>query len=100
MTLHEKIKDEIREAMKAKEAVKLEVLRGMLAAFINELVAKKRKPNEILEDDEALAVIGRLAKQRKDSIEQFRKGGREDLVQNEEEELKILETYLPEMMIK
>ncbi len=100
MTLHEKIKDEIKDAMKAKEAVKLEVLRGMLAAFINELVAKKRKPNEILEDDEALQVIGRLAKQRKDSIEQFSKGGREDLVQNEEEELKILETYLPEMMSK
>ena len=100
MKLHEKIKDEIKDAMKAKEAVKLEVLRGMLAAFINELVAKKRKPNEILEDDEALAVIGRLAKQRKDSIEQFSKGGREDLVQNEEEELKILETYLPEMMSK
>lgn len=100
MALHEQIKNEVQEAMKAKETVKLEVLRGIIAAFINELVSKKRKPDEILEDDEGLQVIGRLAKQRKDSIEQFKKGNREDLVQAEEAELKILETYLPEMMNK
>ena len=100
MSLHEQIKNEIKEAMKAKETVRLEVLRGIIAAFTNELVSKKRKPDEILEDDEGLQVIGRLAKQRKDSIEQFKKGNREDLVQIEEAELKILETYLPEMMSK
>ena len=100
MLLHKQIKSEIKEAMKAKETVKLEVLRGIIAAFTNELVSKKRKPDEILEDDGGLQVIGRLAKQRKDSIEQFKKGNREDLVQIEEAELKILETYLPEMMSK
>ena len=96
--LHQNIKEEIKKAMKAKEQVRLDVLRGVLAAFTNELVAKKRKPDEILSDEDALAVINRLAKQRKDSIEQFKKGGREDLVKEEEVQLKILEAYLPEMM--
>ena len=96
--LHQNIKEEIKKAMKAKEQMRLDVLRGVLAAFTNELVAKKRKPDEILSDEDALAVISRLAKQRKDSIEQFKKGGREDLVKEEEVQLKILEAYLPEMM--
>ncbi|OGI69862.1 hypothetical protein A3A09_02330 [Candidatus Nomurabacteria bacterium RIFCSPLOWO2_01_FULL_42_20] len=96
--LHQNIKEEIKKAMKAKEQMRLDVLRGVLAAFTNELVAKKRKPDEMLSDEDALAVISRLAKQRKDSIEQFKKGGREDLVKEEEVQLKILEAYLPEMM--
>ena len=82
----------------AKDIIRLETLRGMVAAFTNELVAKSRKPNEMLADDEALAVITRLSKQRKDSIEQFKKGNRDDLVKKEEAELKILETYLPKLM--
>jgi len=96
--LHEEIKNKIKEAMMAKDALKLETCRGMSAAFTNELVAKGKKPNDMLEDAEALVVITRLAKQRKDSIEQFKKGGRQDLVEKEEAELKILETYLPKMM--
>ena len=60
--------EEIKKAMKAKEQVRLDVLRGVLAAFTNELVAKKRKPDEMLSDENALTVINRLAKQRKDSI--------------------------------
>jgi len=84
--------------MLAKDSVRLETLRGMSAAFVNELVAKGRKPDEALSDEDALAVVRRLAKQRKDSIEQFRKGNREDLVKKEETELTVLEEYLPEMM--
>ncbi|TSC67296.1 MAG: hypothetical protein CEO19_285 [Parcubacteria group bacterium Gr01-1014_73] len=98
MTIHQKIKGEIKEAMLAKEAVRLTVVRGLAAAFTNELVAKRRKPTEELKDDEALAVIKRSVKQHKDSIEQFAKGGRKDLVKEEEAELKILETYLPKML--
>lgn len=98
--LHEQIKNGIKEAMLAKDQNKLKAFRNMVAAFTNELVAKNRKPNDILIDEEALAVITRLAKQRKDSIEQFKKGNREDLVKEEEAELKILETYLPKMMDK
>ncbi|MBY0376589.1 GatB/YqeY domain-containing protein [Patescibacteria group bacterium] len=98
--LHEQIKIGIKEAMMAKDSVKLETLRGMSAAFTNDLVAKGKKPNEMLSDEEVLAVITRLAKQRKDSIEQFTKGGREDLVAEEQGQLAILETYLPKMMDK
>ena len=96
--LHEEIKGKIKEAMMAKDAVRLEVFRGMSAAFTNDLVAKGRKPQEILSDEEALAVITRLSKQRKDSIEQYTKGGREDLVAEESAQLAVLETYLPKLM--
>ena len=98
--LHEQIKGNIKEAMLAKDALRLKALRAMVAAFTNELVAKNKKPNEFLTDEEVLAVITRLAKQRKDSIEQFRKGNREDLVKEEQDELSILETYLPKLMDK
>ena len=85
-------------AMKAKEATKLSVLRGLLAAFTNELVAKGRKPDEELGDDDALTVISRQVKQRKDSIEQFEKGGRQDLADAEKAELQVLQGYLPDQM--
>lgn len=96
--LHEDIKAKIKEAMLARDGVRLEVLRGMVSAFTNELVSKGRKPQEMLTDEEALAVITRLSKQRKDSIEQYTKGGREDLVAEEKAQLAIIETFLPELM--
>ena len=86
--------------MKAKDEVRLRTVRNMLTAFTNELVATGKKPSEILPDEEALAVIKRLAKQRKDSIEQFQNGGRDDLVAGEQAELAVLENYLPQMMSK
>jgi len=98
--LHEQIQEQIRNAMRAREELRLSVLRGMLSAFTNELVSTKRKPSEILPDEDALGVVRRLVKQRKDSIEQFRAGKIEDLASKEEAELKILEKYLPETMSK
>jgi hypothetical protein len=98
--LHEQIKNNIKEAMLAKNTVLLETLRSMVAGFTNELVSKSRKPNEFLSDEEVIAVITRLSKQRKDSIEQYKKGNREDLVKEEEAQLSILETYLPKLMEK
>jgi uncharacterized protein len=98
--LHEQIKNKIKEAMMAKDQVALDTYRGMLSAFTNELVAKNRKPNEILGYDDAIVVVARLAKQRKDSIEQFKKGNRDDLVKEESAQLVILETYLPKLMEK
>lgn len=98
--LHEQIKNKIKESMMAKDQVALDTYRGMLSAFTNELVAKSKKPNEILSDEEVIAVITKLAKQRKDSIEQFKKGGREDLVKEETAQLDILEKYLPKLMEK
>ncbi|MFA5840840.1 MAG: GatB/YqeY domain-containing protein [Candidatus Paceibacterota bacterium] len=98
--LHEQIKNGIKEAMMAKDALRLKAFRAMSAAFTNELVAKNKKPQEMLTDEEVLVVITKLAKQRKDSIEQFKKGGREDLVKEEGDELAIFETYLPKLMDK
>lgn len=98
--LHEQIKSGIKEAMMAHDALKLKAFRAMSAAFTNELVAKNKKPQEMLTDDEAISVITKLAKQRRDSIDQFKKGGRADLVKEEQDELNILETYLPKMMDK
>lgn len=96
--IQEDIKAKIKEAMLAKDQVRLEVYRGMTAAFTNELVAKGRKPQEVLNDEEALAVITRMSKQRKDSIEQYTKGGRQDLVDEEKAQLAIIETFLPQLM--
>ncbi len=98
MTIQENIKNGIKDAMKNKDEVRLMVLRGLTAAFINELVTLKRKPQELLTDEEALVVINRAAKQRKDSIEQFEKGGRQDLVEKETAELKVIEEFLPQLM--
>ncbi len=98
--LHEEIRNNIKEAMKAKDTVKLEVMRGLVTAFTNELVATGHTPQEMLNDEQALAVITRLSKQRKDSIEQFTKGGRLDLVAEEQAQLDILLKYLPELMDK
>jgi hypothetical protein len=98
--IHYRVKNGIKEAMMAKDALRLKAFRAMSAAFTNELVAKNKKPQEMLTDEEAIAVITRLSKQRKDSIDQFQKGGREDLVKEEQDELQIFETYLPKMMDK
>lgn len=90
------IKSEMTTAMKARDALRVETLRGAMAAFTNELVAKGRKPTEELTDQEAVAVLKRLAKQRKDSVEQFTKGNRPELADKESKELAIIEEYLPQ----
>ena len=98
MSIQTNIRDQMKQAMIAKDAVKLNVLRGLITAFTNENVAKRRKPDEEISDDDALTVIARQAKQRKDSIEQFEKGGRPELANTEKVELVILESYLPAQM--
>jgi len=98
MTLQEKIREEIKNAMRAKDETRTLVLKGILSAFTNELVATKRTPQDKLPDEEALVVITRLAKQRKDSIAQFEAGGRADLAEAEKAELKVLEEFLPTLM--
>ncbi len=100
MTIQETIKEGIKDAMRAKDTVRLTTLRGISTAFVNELVAQRKTPQDALDDASALVVLKRLSKQRKDSIDQFTKGGRMDLVEAETAELKILETYLPKMMTR
>jgi uncharacterized protein len=98
--LIQQIREDMKSAMKAKEQVKLDTLRGVISACTNELVAKGMKPTDEITDDMATTVLKRLAKQRKDSIEQFTKGGRAELAEKETTELKVIETYLPQMASK
>lgn len=98
MALQPQLKTDMVTAMKAREALKVEVLRGLMAACTNELVALKRLPTEELSDEQVLTVIRREVKKRKDSIEQFTKGNRPELATKEEAERVILEAYLPAMM--
>jgi len=95
---HNELKERVKDALRAHDEVRLLVLRGLLSAGTNELVAKGRKPTDELTPDEILALIRRGVKQRKDSIEQFTKGSREDLAAKERAELAVLESYLPASM--
>lgn len=85
--------------MLARDEFRTTVLRSVIAAFTNEILAKKTSVKE-LDDESASAIIKRLSKQRKDSIEQFTKGGRTELAAAEVRELIILESYLPKTMSK
>jgi len=98
MSIQSDIKKKMTDAAKARDAVSLSVLRGLSAAFTNELVAKGKSSTSELSDNDALSVIKRQTKQRRDSIEQFEKGGRKDLADNERVELVMLEKMLPAEM--
>src|SRR5688572_2008089 len=91
MTILEKIQSHLSDAMRSKDVLRLSVLRMMKTAIKNKEIDKM----QALEDSEAIAVLNTLVKQRKDSVEQFRKGSREELAQKEEAEIKIIEEYLP-----
>ena len=91
MTLKDRITDDMKAAMRAKDAPRLLAIRGLLAAV------KQREVDEciVLDDGAVVAIVDKLVKQRKDSIEQFTAGGRQDLVDKEKVELQVLESYLP-----
>lgn len=91
MTLQEKIQNDITGAMRAKEELRLSVLRMMKTALKNREI-EKRQPLTAAEAEQSL---GTLIKQRRDAAEQFRRGNREDLASKEESEIGIIETYLP-----
>ena len=91
MTLSDQVSADIASAMKARDATRLSALRMLKAAIMNKGVEKGRD----LEDAEVLQVVASLVKQRRDSIEQFSKAGRTDLVDKETGEITVLQTYLP-----
>jgi uncharacterized protein YqeY len=91
MTLQEKIQSDMAAAMRNKDQLRLSVLRMMKAAVKNKEIDRMKA----LEEGEVIAVLNTLVKQRKDSVEQFRKGAREELAQKEEAEIRIIEEYLP-----
>jgi len=91
MALNDRVSADIAAAMKARDSARLSALRMLKAAVMNKSVEKGRD----LEDAEVLQVVASLAKQRRDSIEQFAKAGRTDLVEKETGELAVLQSYLP-----
>jgi uncharacterized protein YqeY len=91
MIIQERIQKDLIDAMKSRDQLRLEVLRGMKTAIKNREIEKIRQ----LTETEVLQVLQSLVRQRKDSIEQFTKGGRHDLAHREESEIRILESYLP-----
>ena len=97
MTLQQRLDSDLKEAMRAKDATKLGVLRMLKSALKYAAIAKSDAEAE-LSDAEAVQIIRKQAKQRQDSIESFEKGGRAELADKEKEELAILNTYLPQGM--
>ena len=91
MPLVDDVSAAIADAMRHKDAARLSALRMLKAAFMNKSVEKGHD----LDDAEARQVVSALVKQRRDSIEQFQKGGRQDLVEKETAEIAVLESYLP-----
>ena len=95
MTLQERVDSDIKDAMRAKDAVKLGVLR-MLKSALKYSAIEKADADTPLSDADAVQVIRKQVKQRQDSIESFEKGGRPELAAKEKEELAVLNAYLPQ----
>ncbi|KAG2489715.1 hypothetical protein HYH03_011822 [Edaphochlamys debaryana] len=95
--LVDRIKSDMKDAMKAKDQVRLDAIR-FLSAAIKQREIDMRESGGAMSDDEVIKVIQKLVKQRKDSIESYKSGGRDDLVAKEQAELGLLEAYLPAMM--
>ncbi len=95
MSLQQRIDADLKDAMRAKDSAKLNVLR-MLKSAVKYVAIEKAGAEGKLDDAEATQVIRKQVKQRQDSIESFEKGGRPELVEKEKEELTILSSYLPQ----
>ena len=95
MKLEETLENDLHQAMKAKDADKLSVLRMVKAALINYKIEKKK---ESLADEDVVEIVQKQAKQRRESIESFEKASRKDLADKEKKELSILEIYLPKQL--
>ncbi len=95
MSLSEKLTEDMKQAMKAKDRKKLSVIRMVRASLQNEAI--KLGVDTLSEEDE-LTILSRELKQRKDSIEEFEKADRSDLVENLNSEIKILEVYMPKQL--
>lgn len=94
MSLQEQISVALKDAMRARDEVKMATLRLVLTAIKN----REKEARSLLEDQEVISVIITQIKQRREAIEQYQKAGREDLAQREESELQILQGYMPEQV--
>jgi hypothetical protein len=94
--LQDRLADDLKQTMKSHDKVRLSVIRQLRADVKNAEIAKQK----VLDDSDVLGVISKAAKQRRESIEEFKKGGRQDLVEAEQAELAIIEEYLPQQMTR
>ena len=94
LTLKERVMEDMKQAMKAKDKLKLDAIRMLRGAILNREIEKQKE----LEDDEVIQVLANQIKKRKDSIEQFRDAGRMDLVERESQQLQALEIYMPQQL--
>jgi uncharacterized protein len=98
MSLKDRISEDIKLAMKAKDKIRLETVRSIKKALLEKEVAVRPSGQESLTQEQELELLSQQAKQRRDSIEQYRNGGRDDLADKEAQELAIIETYLPKQL--
>jgi len=98
MTIKDQIMADLKEAMKNKEKDRLRVLRSLKSKLLEREISERKDGEASLSDEQAIEVLMKAAKQRKESIEQFEKGDRDDLAESEQEELELIESYLPEML--
>ena len=94
MNLTERLSDDMKQAMKSQDKFKLSTIRMVRATIKNQEIELKRT----LDDNEVLDILSREIKQRKDSLQEFRKAGREDLAENVAAEIDIISVYLPEQL--
>ncbi|MGA1263304.1 MAG: GatB/YqeY domain-containing protein [Prochlorothrix sp.] len=98
MSLKDRVSDEIKAAMKAKDKIRLETVRGIKKVILEKESDIRGEGREELTPEEELAIVMQLAKQRRDSIEQYQKADRPELAEKEAQELAILEEYLPKQL--
>ena len=98
MGLKEQIGEDIKTAMKAKDKLRLQTVRGIKKAILDREVELRPKGQDSLTEEQEIELLSQQAKQRRDSIEQFKNAGRDDLADKESQELAIIETYLPEQV--
>jgi hypothetical protein len=98
MKLHQQIESDLKDALKSGEKEKAGVLRFLISYLKNHQIEIKAKDKEFIDDSDALAVVRRQIKQRKESIVEYEKGNRPELAEKEKEELLILESYAPAQM--
>lgn len=98
VSLKERVADDLKDAMRAQDAVRRRTLRSIRSALMKEEISRREGGEGELTAQQELSVLQKEAKQRRESLEQFEAAGREDLAQKERDELAVIETYLPEKL--
>jgi len=98
MAIKDDIMADLKQAMKDKDKDRLRVLRSLKSNLLEREISERKEGEATLSDEQSIEVLMKAAKQRKESIEQFEKGDRDDLAESEKAELEIIQSYLPEML--